>query len=371
MDKVINLGIPHVGELIFNSFDTPGLINCMEVSETWKALALNVLIKRPKGKVYMEIFKAYKSRKFKIAQCLLAILDDDELFQCELVSKTWKVLAENVLIKRWKGKMFEACKSGETQIVKLLLERCNSEESGLNSKDEYGATALMWACFNGHKDVVKLLLDSNIELNARSDYGDTALMWACQNGHKDVVQLLLDYSDSNMDDFLDWGYIIDVNATNNYGWTAFMAACCNGHNDVVQLLLNLSDRNIDMNARNNQGYTAFMYACYNGHKDVVQLLLDHSERIDFNAKDTSGNTAFMWACDIGHTDIVKSILNHVEWSRMNLTNTKIELNTINNDGFTPFMTACLKKRKRVIDLLAEYRNIVLESKKNISFGQRD
>ena len=75
MDKVINLGIPHVGELIFESIDTPGS------------------------------------------------------FQCALVSKTWKVLAENVLIKRWKGKMFQACQNGETKVVELLLERCNSEES--------------------------------------------------------------------------------------------------------------------------------------------------------------------------------------------------------------------------------------------------
>ena len=57
VDKVINLGIPHVGELIFESIDTSVLI-----------------------------------------QYLLA-------------TKTGKVLAENVLLKRWKGKMLEACKN--------------------------------------------------------------------------------------------------------------------------------------------------------------------------------------------------------------------------------------------------------------------
>ena len=30
MDKVINLGIPHVGELIFERIDTPELLSCME-----------------------------------------------------------------------------------------------------------------------------------------------------------------------------------------------------------------------------------------------------------------------------------------------------------------------------------------------------
>merc|ERR1711860_369413 len=84
MDRVINLGIPHVGEKIFRSIDTPGLIKCLEVSETWK------------------------------------------------------VLAKNVLIKRWKGKMLKACKTGETKVVQLLLVHYNSKESGLNIKDKFG-----------------------------------------------------------------------------------------------------------------------------------------------------------------------------------------------------------------------------------------
>ena len=122
MEKVINLGIPHVGELIFESIDTPGLIQFM------------------------------------------------------LVSKTWKELAENVLIKRWKGKMLEACQHGETKIVQLLLEHCSAEESGVKSKDDDGYTSLMVACTNGHKDVVKLLLNYPIiELYTRTIHRSTAL----------------------------------------------------------------------------------------------------------------------------------------------------------------------------------------------------
>ena len=88
MDKIINHGMPHVAEQIFDNIETQGLIECLKVSETWK------------------------------------------------------VLAENVLIKRWKGKMFEACQNGETKVVQLLLERCDAEESGLNIKgsDGFGHT---------------------------------------------------------------------------------------------------------------------------------------------------------------------------------------------------------------------------------------
>ena len=189
MDSIINFGIPHVGEHIFESIDTPGLINCLEVSETWK------------------------------------------------------VLAENVLTKRWKGKMYEACKSGETKIVQLLLERCNSEENRPNIKDKFGGTAFIWACLNEHKEVVKLLLDhvnSNIEVNARDSFGGTAFTRACKKGHKDIVQLFLNHSEPN----------IDLNAKDNSGWNASMHASGNGQKDVVKLLLNHSER-IELNARSN------------------------------------------------------------------------------------------------------------------------
>ena len=49
-------------------------------------------------------------------------IEIDELFQFMSVSETWKVLAENVLIKRLKGWIFEACQNGETKVVRLLLE---------------------------------------------------------------------------------------------------------------------------------------------------------------------------------------------------------------------------------------------------------
>ena len=85
--------------------------------------------------------------------------------------------------------MFEACKSRRTEIVKLLLEYCNSEDSGLNTRHEYGCTVFMAACFYGPKDIVQLLLnhpDTNIDLNETAENGNTAFMLACMKGNKDM-----------------------------------------------------------------------------------------------------------------------------------------------------------------------------------------
>ena len=250
MEKIINFGIPHVGEQIFNDLSTNDLIQCLEVSHMWKTFA------------------------------------------------------ETTLLQRSKGKMYESCESGTTKLVKLLLENYNGEESGLNVKDEWGRTSFMIACKYGHKDVVKLLIDyakGTIDLNARSNRGWTALMYACSGGHKDIVKLLIDYSERP----------IDLNASNILEVTAFMFACNYGHKDVVKMLLDHSKGKIEFNARDDNGWTAFIRACIQGHNDVVQLLLEQSGgKIDFNAKDNSGKTAFLRACQVGHTGVVQLIIKH-------------------------------------------------------------
>ena len=41
--------------------------------------------------------------------------------------------------------------------------------------------------------------ETNIDLIVRSYVGMTALMFACSNGHEEVVQLLMDNSETNID----------------------------------------------------------------------------------------------------------------------------------------------------------------------------
>ena len=55
-----------------------------------------------------------------IGEQMLENIDTDELITCLKVSETWKILAENVLFKRWKGHMFEACEGGKVEIVKII-----------------------------------------------------------------------------------------------------------------------------------------------------------------------------------------------------------------------------------------------------------
>ena len=190
INNIINLGIPHIGEKIFSSVDT------------------------------------------------------NELIQWMKVSKPWRVLIENVLKKRWNGKIFEACKDGKTEIVKILLANLKSKDE-LNYKGERGWTAFAWACKNGHKDVVKLLLD--------------------QPGSK---HLRKNKNEENAYDAAEYGQDL----------SPFFIACESGHADVVKLFMQYSGtKNIDLNAaETGLDLTPFFIACKNGHTDVVKLMVDHT-----------------------------------------------------------------------------------------------
>jgi ankyrin repeat protein len=48
----------------------------------------------------------------------------------------------------------------------------------------------MWAAYNGHGDIIPLLLNRKANTNAIDKNGDTALSLAAQNGHIVIVEML-------------------------------------------------------------------------------------------------------------------------------------------------------------------------------------
>ena len=59
MENVINLRFPHIGEQIFDYLDSHGLIQFLTVSKSWTVLAGNVLHKRGEvEETFLELCKS-------------------------------------------------------------------------------------------------------------------------------------------------------------------------------------------------------------------------------------------------------------------------------------------------------------------------
>jgi len=89
-----------------------------------------------------------------------------------------------------KEEFFNAARKGDVEAVKSYL----AKGVDVNTKsNNYGGTALAFACDRGHTAVVKLLIEKGADVNARDTfYNATPIIWAAQRGHAEIVKALLD-----------------------------------------------------------------------------------------------------------------------------------------------------------------------------------
>ena len=108
----------------------------------------------------------------------------------------------------------------------------------VNTKDDYGMTALMWAAWkNSNPEVVKVLIKAGANVNAKDKYVRTALMWAAfENSNPEVVKALIDGG-------------ADVNAKNKFGETALTYA---KNDKVKRLILNAAKQHKKSHTTNNR-----------------------------------------------------------------------------------------------------------------------
>ena len=59
----------------------------------------------------------------------------------------------------------------------------------------------MWACEEGHKEIVQMLLQhKNIDINKKDIYGRTALTYASERGDKEIFEMLEEATKANKRD---------------------------------------------------------------------------------------------------------------------------------------------------------------------------
>jgi len=84
--------------------------------------------------------------------------------------------------------LMDAAHEGDFEKVLALIQ----EGHDLNSKDDFGWTALRYAARNDHEEVVSMLILNGADMNLASKSGRTPLMSAASNGHEKICEMLVD-----------------------------------------------------------------------------------------------------------------------------------------------------------------------------------
>lgn len=212
-----------------------------------------------------------------------------------------------------------ACYKGHLDMVRFLLEAGADQEH----KTDEMHTALMEASMDGHVEVAKLLLDSGAQVNMPTDSFESPLTLAACGGHVDLAMLLIERG-ANIEEVNDEGYTplmeaaregheemvalllsqgANINAqTEETQETALTLACCGGFLEVADFLLK-AGADLELGSS-----TPLMEAAQEGHLELVRYLLDQNANVA--AQTQTGDTALTYACENGHTDVADLLLQY-------------------------------------------------------------
>ncbi|EGN97177.1 hypothetical protein SERLA73DRAFT_10382, partial [Serpula lacrymans var. lacrymans S7.3] len=211
---------------------------------------------------------------------------------------------------------FLSCEANVENALKLI-----------HSRYFKGGSALHLCAYFGLEQTIDYLLgnDAAVCVNPKDNNRDTPLSQAAFQGHVEIVKLLLERDD------------VDADSKNNGGWVPLLRAAYRGHVEIVKLLL-ARDR-IDVDSKDDHGWTPLMRAAYQGHVDIVKLLLARDE-VDADSKDNNALTSLSQAASQGHVEIVKLLLARDE----------VNVGSKDRNGRTPFWYAIQDGRVEIVSL---------------------
>jgi ankyrin repeat protein len=149
----------------------------------------------------------------------------------------------------------------------------------------------------------------------------------------------------------------DINAQDARGRTLVMAATHGNHPDTVQALIQAG---ADINLRDNRRDNVLLYAGAEGLLDILRLAI--AAGADTRITNRFGGTALIPAAERGHVDVVRELLTHSD----------VDVNHVNNLGWTALLEAIVlsdggPRHQQIVQLLiAHGTNVNLPDKDGVT-----
>lgn len=189
-----------------------------------------------------------------------------------------------------------------------------------------GKTPLIYAIYENHYDLVKLLIGAKACLNRRDKEGCFPLIHAIQKNNYEIVELLIKHG-------------AKLNVEDNDGFSPLFHAI---KTDCIKLIKLLLENGADVNSVNLKNQTVLMEAVCHQNIEIVELLLDSGAQIEHHS--FAGWTPLLCAIFHKNFEMVTCLLKR-----------KANVNCMGKE-FTslPLILAKRIKDKRILKLLLDY-----------------
>ena len=250
-------------------------------------------------------------------------------------------------LSRQVAELVDCSEVGDIEPVRHLLG------SGLDADVTYnGWSPLTSAAFQGHAELVQVLLAAGAAVDYREGCHGTPLVHACRGSSVEVVKLLIDARASTEQAIVaaaakGYGKILrllvdakgNVNERSVLGWSALTLACDRGETDMIGLLLELG---ADKERRDGLSRTALLCACGKGHAEAARRLLEARASTSYTPSrwPMEGSTPLTLAAHEGHIDVVRLLLE-----------ARVNAKQPNRDGRSPVACAAERGHEEILRLL--------------------